>query len=63
VRARHPQLHLADVAGGVLGPVELELLVHQADFEVPAFPCTTLQGKARSIAPWTLPTSSGSKPP
>ena len=34
-------------AGGVLlGCTELELLIHQADIELPAIPCTTLHVQA-----------------
>ena len=34
-------------AGGlILGCTELELLVHQADSELPVFPCTTLHVEA-----------------
>jgi len=38
---------IAAGAGGViLGCTELELLVHQADSELPVFPCTTLHVEA-----------------
>ncbi len=36
----------AGAGGVILGCTELELLVHQADSEVPVFPCTTLHVEA-----------------
>jgi aspartate racemase len=36
----------AGAAGVVLGCTELELLVHQADADIPVFPCTTLHVEA-----------------
>ena len=32
----------AGAGGVILGCTELELLVHQADADIPVFPCTTL---------------------
>ena len=36
----------AGAAGVILGCTELELLVHQADSDIPVFPCTTLHVEA-----------------
>ena len=36
----------AGAAGVLLGCTELELLVHQADVDLPVFPCTTLHVNA-----------------
>ena len=36
----------AGAKGLILGCTELELLVHQADVELPLFPCTTLHVEA-----------------
>jgi aspartate racemase len=42
------------VGGALLGCTELELLIHQADTDVPVYPCTTLHVNAaldRALAP------------
>ena len=41
----------AGAGGVILGCTELELLIHQADVELPVFPCTTLHVEAALTAP------------